>query len=137
MSNGRPLAPEAIAAENEAAALGDTRAANLLVVPAGASVGVAAAPAAVAVATAPAIAVAAAPAYNGGLIYGGSYGAVAAAPAGYGGSYGLAAGYGGSYGVVAAPAGYVVAGEAPYSGYSGAGSYSFAAPSTAYTRNHY
>merc|ERR1711988_70133 len=38
VSNGRPLAPEAIAAENEAIAHGDASAANLLVVPAGGSV---------------------------------------------------------------------------------------------------
>merc|ERR1712180_289902 len=52
VSNGRPLAPEAIAAENEAIAHGDASAANLLVVPAGGSVAgaapVAVAPAAVA-----------------------------------------------------------------------------------------
>merc|ERR1712066_787479 len=47
VSNGRPLAPEAIAAENEAIAHGDASAANLLVVPAGGSV-VATAPVAVA-----------------------------------------------------------------------------------------
>merc|ERR1711931_447348 len=56
VSNGRPLAPEAIAAENEAIAHGDASAANLLVVPAGGSV--AAAPAPVAVAPAAPIAVA-------------------------------------------------------------------------------
>merc|ERR1739848_665073 len=49
VSNGRPLAPEAIAAENEAIAHGDASAANLLVVPAGGSV--AAAPVAVAAGT--------------------------------------------------------------------------------------
>merc|ERR1711874_920971 len=48
VSNGRPLAPEAIAAENEAIAHGDASAANLLVVPAGGSVAGAAAPVAVA-----------------------------------------------------------------------------------------
>merc|ERR1712186_66370 len=58
VSNGRPLAPGAIAAENEAIAHGDASAANLLVVPAGGSVvataPVAVAPAPVAVAPAPA-----------------------------------------------------------------------------------
>merc|ERR1712029_1096716 len=57
VSNGRPLAPEAIAAENEAIAHGDASAANLLVVPAGGSVA-GAAP----VAVAPAAPVAVAPA---------------------------------------------------------------------------
>merc|ERR1712180_563905 len=52
VSNGRPLAPEAIAAENEAIAHGDASAANLLVVPAGGSVA-GAAPVAVAPAPAP------------------------------------------------------------------------------------
>merc|ERR1711872_988199 len=47
VSNGRPLAADAIAAENEAAAYGDTAAAGLINVPAGAS-GYAAAPVAVA-----------------------------------------------------------------------------------------
>merc|ERR1712126_107582 len=65
VSNGRPLAPEAIAAENEAIAHGDASAANLLVVPAGGSVAgaapvaVAPAPAPVAVAPAAPVAVAA------------------------------------------------------------------------------
>merc|ERR1712126_531398 len=66
VSNGRPLAPEAIAAENEAIAHGDASAANLLVVPAGGSVAAAPAPVAVApaapVAVAPAAPVAVAPA---------------------------------------------------------------------------
>merc|ERR1712203_441598 len=48
VSNGRPLAPEVIAAENEAIAHGDASAANLLVVPAGGSVAGPAAPVAVA-----------------------------------------------------------------------------------------
>merc|ERR1719447_2788356 len=65
LSNGRPLAPEAIAAENEAIAHGDASAANLLVVPAGGSVA-GAAPVAVApaapVPVAPAAPVAVAPA---------------------------------------------------------------------------
>merc|ERR1712213_48308 len=55
VSNGRPLAPEAIAAENEAIAHGDASAANLLVAPAPAPVAVApAAPVAVAAPVAPA-----------------------------------------------------------------------------------
>merc|ERR1712106_596596 len=48
VSNGRPLAPEAIDAENVAIAHGDASAANLLVVPAGGSVAGVAAPIAVA-----------------------------------------------------------------------------------------
>merc|ERR1719167_2143427 len=39
VSNGRPLEPAAIAAENQAIARGDSRAANLLVVPAGSTTG--------------------------------------------------------------------------------------------------
>merc|ERR1739848_783620 len=58
VSNGRPLAPEAIAAENEAIAHGDASAANLLVVPAGGSV-VATAPVAPAPAPVAPVAVAA------------------------------------------------------------------------------
>merc|ERR1712180_108146 len=61
VSNGRPLAPEAIAAENEAIAHGDASAANLLVVPAGGSVA-GAAPVAVAPAPAPVAVAPAAPA---------------------------------------------------------------------------
>merc|ERR1712013_535824 len=74
VSNGRELPADAIAAENEAAAYGDTAAAGLIYVPAGAS-GYAAVPVA---APAPAAAVgyaAAAPA---------AVGYAAAAPAGYG-----------------------------------------------------
>merc|ERR1711935_638275 len=52
VSNGRPLAPEAIDAENVAIAHGDASAANLLVVPAGGSVAGVAAPIAI-VAVAP------------------------------------------------------------------------------------
>merc|ERR1712189_29135 len=65
VSNGRPLAADAIAAENEAAAYGDVSAAGLINVPAGASGYAAAAPVAVAapaIAAAPAVAVASAPA---------------------------------------------------------------------------
>merc|ERR1719369_1672853 len=89
VSNGRELPADAIAAENEAAAYGDTAAAGLLYVPAGAS-GYAAAPV---VAAAPAVAVAAAPAVG-----------YAAAPAvGYAGVAPAAVGTG--YGYAAAPAG--------------------------------
>merc|ERR1711942_531801 len=100
VSNGRPLAADAIAAENEAAAYGDTAAAGLINVPAGAS-GYAAAPVAaaapaVAVAAAPAVAVAAAPAVATGYGYAGiaANGYAVAAPA-------AAVGY-----AAAAPAGY-------------------------------
>merc|ERR1711935_218386 len=97
VSNGRPLAPEAIAAENEAIAHGDASAANLLVVPAGGSVAGAVAPVAVApVAVAPAAPVATyAPGINhyntpyagyAGAVYpgyaaNGAYAGYAAAPA--------------------------------------------------------
>merc|ERR1712010_386864 len=58
VSNGRPLAPEAIAAENEAIAHGDASAAHLLVVPAGGAAASIAPVAPVAVAPAAPIAVA-------------------------------------------------------------------------------
>merc|ERR1719458_1220363 len=58
VSNGRPLAPEAIAAENEAIAHGDASAAHLLVVPAGGAAAPVAPVAPVAVAPAAPIAVA-------------------------------------------------------------------------------
>merc|ERR1711974_512784 len=78
VSNGRPLAPEAIAAENEAIAHGDASAANLLVVPAGGSVAGAAAPVAVApVAVAPAAPVAVAPAAPVAVAAGNPYAAAA------------------------------------------------------------
>merc|ERR1719447_461538 len=73
VSNGRPLAPEAIAAENEAIAHGDASAANLLVVPAGGSVA-GAAPVAVAPAPAP---VAVAPAAPAAVAAGNVYAAAA------------------------------------------------------------
>merc|ERR1712128_396051 len=78
ISNGRPLAPEAIDAENQAAALGDVSAACLIVVPAGAN-GCAAAP----VAVAP---VAVAVAGTGYALNGAGYG-YAAAPAAVGTGY--------------------------------------------------
>merc|ERR1711910_141338 len=78
VSNGRPLAPEAIAAENEAIAHGDASAANLLVVPAGGSVAAAPAPVAVApVAVAPAAPVAVAPAAPVAIAAGNPYAAAA------------------------------------------------------------
>merc|ERR1712055_809575 len=78
VSNGRPLAPEAIAAENEAIAHGDASAANLLVVPVGGSVAGAAAPVAVApVAVAPAAPVAVAPVAPVAVAAGNPYAAAA------------------------------------------------------------
>merc|ERR1711962_1645980 len=78
MSNGRPLAPEAIAAENEAIAHGDASAANLLVVPAGGSVA-GAAPVAVAPAApvAPAAVAPAAPVAPAAVSAGNVYAAAA------------------------------------------------------------
>merc|ERR1711994_415308 len=78
VSNGRPLAPEAIAAENEAIAHGDASAANLLVVPAGDSVA-GAAPVAVAPAPAPVAVAPAAPVAPAAVAAGNVY--TAAAPA--------------------------------------------------------
>merc|ERR1712002_18114 len=127
VSNGRPLAAEAIDAENFAAAHGDTRGVGLINVPAG--LNPAGAPA-VAVAGAPAVAVsgaagvgyatapvatvagagygyAAAPA----AVVGGGYGYAGAVPAAVGAGYGYAAVpaatiAGAGYGYAAAPAGY-------------------------------
>merc|ERR1712180_325146 len=126
VSNGRPLAPEAIAAENEAIAHGDASAANLLVVPAGGSVA-GAAPVAVAVAPAPAP-VAVAPAAP-----------VAVAPAA---PVAPAAVSAGNVYAAAAPVATYAAGvtyNTPYAGYAGAvypsyaanGAYA-AAPAAAY-----
>merc|ERR1712128_345449 len=132
ISNGRPLAPEAIDAENQAAALGDVSAAGLIVVPAGAN-GFAAAPVAVApVAVAPA---AAAVAGTGYALNGAGYG-YAAAPAAVGTGYGYAAAIpaavGAGYGYAAvAPAavgaGYGYAAAAPAAVGAGYG-YAAAAP---------
>merc|ERR1711978_725845 len=104
VSNGRELPADAIAAENEAAAYGDTAAAGLIYVPAGAS-GYAAAPV-VAAAAAPAVAVAAAPTVATGYGYAGvaANGYAVAAPA--------AVGY-----AAAAPARYGYAASVPAAGY--------------------
>merc|ERR1711890_139179 len=126
VSNGRPLAPEAIAAENEAIAHGDASAANLLVVPAGGSVAAAPAPVAVApaapVAVAPAAPVAVAPAapvaaaapvatYAPGVTYNTPYaGYVGAVYPGYAAN-GVYAGYAAAH--AAAPA-YAAAPAATY-----------------------
>merc|ERR1719470_63780 len=108
VSNGRPLEPAAIAAENQAIASGDSRGANLLVVPAGSST-----------ATVPAAS------RNGGYALAGAGGArLGASGAGYGaGGAGLGAsgaGYGaGGAGSGAGGAGYGAGGAG--SGASGAG----------------
>merc|ERR1711872_139584 len=110
VSNGRPLAADAIAAENEAAAYGDTAAAGLINVPAGAS-GYAAAPVAVA-AAAPAVAYAAAPVATGyGYAGVAGNGYAVAAPAVAGAGYGYAAAVPATgYGYAAANTGYIVNG---------------------------
>merc|ERR1712002_1234792 len=118
VSNGRPLAPEAINAENFAAANGDARGVGLINVPAGATgipAGVAAgAPAGVGYAAAPVATVAgagygyaAAPAAVAGV----GYGYAGTVPAAVGAGYGYAAApaatvAGAGYGYAAAPAGY-------------------------------
>jgi len=115
VSNGRPLAADAIAAENEAAAYGDVSAAGLIVVPAGASgyagaqFPVAAAPA-IAVAAAPAVAYAAAPAVAYAAapvaaVAGSGYGyALNGGVAGYALNGGVAGYADAGYGYAAAPA---------------------------------
>merc|ERR1712013_108880 len=111
VSNGRPLAPEAIVAENEVIAHGDASAANLLVVPAGGSVA-GAAPVAVApaapVAVAPAAPVAAAApvaTYAPGVTYNTPY-------AGYAGA--VYPGYAANGAYAAAPAAAYAAAPAAY-----------------------
>merc|ERR1711970_313084 len=122
VSNGRPLAPEAIAAENDAIAHGDASAANLLVVPAGGSVAgaapVAVAPAPAPVAVAPAAPVAvAAPVAPAAVAAGNVY--TAAAPVA---TYAPGVTYNTPY------AGYA---GAVYPGYAANGAYA-AAPAAAY-----
>merc|ERR1712013_410523 len=102
VSNGRELPADAIAAENEAAAYGDTAAAGLIYVPAGAS-GYAAAP--VAAAAAPAVA---APAPAAAVGY------AAAAPAAVGYAAAAPAGYGYAAAVPAAGYGYAAAANTGY-----------------------
>merc|ERR1712027_47986 len=116
VSNGRPLAPEAIAAENEAIAHGDASAANLLVVPAGGSVA-GAAPVAVAPAPAPVAVAPAAPVALAAVAAGNVY--AAAAPVA---TYAPGVTYNTPY------AGYA---GAVYPGYAANGAYA-AAPAAAY-----
>merc|ERR1711887_333622 len=119
VSNGRPLAPEAIAAENEAIAHGDASAANLLVVPAGGSVAGAAAP--VAVAPAAPVAVAA----------GNPYAAPVATYAPGINHYNTP--YAGYAGAVYAANGYAAAANGAYAGYAAAPAAAYAAaPAAAY-----
>merc|ERR1712008_634666 len=93
VSNGTPLAADAIAAENEAAAYGDLSAAGLIAVPAGVS------------------AYASAPVAAAGYGYAGlaGNGYAVAAPALVGNGYGYAAAPAG-YGYGAANTGYIVSG---------------------------
>merc|ERR1712002_989076 len=136
VSNGRPLAAEAIDAENFAAAHGDTRGVGLINVPAGgnpagppavavavsgaAGVGYAAAPVATVAGAGYGYAAAPAAVIGGGIGYaaaaapaavGGGYGYAGAVPAAVGAGYGYAAAAaatvaGAGYGYAAAPAGY-------------------------------
>merc|ERR1712010_58127 len=105
VSNGRPLEAAAIAAENQAIANGDSRAANLLVVPAGSTTGAAG--------TAPAGGV------GGGYTLSGATGAslgFGAGVAGFGGTGGVGAGGGG-----AGEAGFGAGGAGFGAGGAGAG----------------
>merc|ERR1712243_69702 len=137
VSNGRPLAPEAIAAENEAIAHGDASAANLLVVPAGGSVAAALAP----VAVAPAAPVAVAPAAPVAVAAGTTY-AAAAPVATYapGVTYNTPyAGYAGAfypgYAANGAYAGYAAAPAA--AAYAAAAHATHAVPAATYAAHHY
>merc|ERR1712112_210272 len=103
VSNGRPLEAAAIAAENQAIANGDSRAANLLAVPAGSTAGAAAG-------------------FGGG--YAGAAAATGFAAAGFGGAgagvgYGAGAGFG--FGAGGAGAGYGAGGAGAGYGSGGAG----------------
>merc|ERR1711981_1215365 len=135
VSNGRPLAPEAIAAENEAIAHGDASAANLLVVPAGGSIAGAAAPVAVApVAVAPAAPVAVAPAAPVAVAAGNPYAAPVATYAPGINHYNTPyAGYAGAvypgYAANGAYAGYAAAPAAAYA--------THAVPAATYAAHHY
>merc|ERR1712172_477521 len=125
VSNGRPLAPEALAAENEAIAHGDASAANLLVVPAGGSV---AGP--VAVAPAPV-----APVAPVAVAAGNPYAAAAAPVATYApGINHYATPYAGYAGAVYAGNGYAAAAaNGAYAGYAAAPAAAYAAaPAAAY-----
>merc|ERR1712060_123725 len=143
VSNGRPLAPEAIAAENEAIAHGDASAANLLVVPAGGSVAGAAAPVAVAPAPAP---VAVAPAAPVAVAAGNPYAAAAPVATYAPGINHYATPYAGYAGAVYAANGYAANGAytgyaaAPAAAYAAAPSAAYAAhavPAAAYAGQHY
>merc|ERR1711955_141394 len=112
VSNGIALPPETINAENDAAAHGDTAAANLLVVPAGAG-----APVAAVGAVGAAGAVAAVPA-AGGAVYAAAPGVVGAVGAGVAG-YGAFTDAHGNY--VAAPGAYAAAPPAYAAASSGLG----------------
>merc|ERR1739848_92740 len=140
VSNGRPLAPEAIAAENEAIAHGDASAANLLVVPAGGSVAAAPAP----VAVAPAAPIAVAPAAPVAVAAGTTY-AAAAPVATYapGVTYNTPyAGYAGAvypgYAANGAYAGYAAApAAAAYAAAPAAAYATHAVPAATYAAHHY
>merc|ERR1719432_312328 len=109
VSNGRPLEAAAIAAENQAIANGDSRAANLLVVPAGSTTGAAG--------TAPAAGV------GGGYTLSGAGGAGAGGSGAVFGGSGSGSGAGGAagtYGGAGIGAGVVGAGGAGF-GAGGAG----------------
>merc|ERR1711931_59963 len=132
VSNGRPLAPEAIAAENEAIAHGDASAANLLVVPAGGSVAGAAAPVAVApVAVAPAAPVTVAPAAPVAVAAGNPYAAAAPVATYAPGINHYNTPYAGYAGAVYAANGYAANGA--YAGYAAAPAAAYAAaPAASY-----
>merc|ERR1712172_262636 len=126
VSNGRPLAPEALAAENEAIAHGDASAANLLVVPAGGSVAGAVAPVAVApVAVAPVAPVA--------VAAGNPYAAAAPVATYAPGINHYATPSAGYAGAVFAGNGYAAAANGAYAGYAAAPAAAYAAaPAAAY-----
>merc|ERR1712222_107535 len=96
VSNGRPLEDAAIAAENQAIANGDSRGANLLVVPAGSSTGAAGIAPAAGVGGGYALAGAGASVGFGGAGFGATGTLIGAGGAGAGAGYGAGAGAAGA-----------------------------------------
>merc|ERR1712168_1190145 len=119
VSNGRPLEAAAIAAENQAIANGDSRAANLLVVPAGSTTGAAG--------TAPAAGVGGGYTLSGaggsGAVFGGSGSGAGGAAGTYGGAGIGAGGVGAGFGAggAAAAAGFGAGGAGAGGAGAGAG----------------
>merc|ERR1712212_46663 len=127
VSNGRPLEDAAIAAENQAIANGDSRGANLLVVPAGSSTGAAGIAPAAGVGGGYALAGAGASVGFGGAGFGATGTVIGAGGAGAGAGFGagvagaLGAGAGAGYGAGAGAGGAGFGSGAGGAGFGGSG----------------